>query len=122
MGGLLPLRVLAELVNIGTLLAFVIVCAAVLIMRRTDPNAERPFRVPFVPLVPLMGIAFCLVLMFSLPPENWYRLAAWLALGLVIYFLYGRRHSVLGKQLRAELATHGVSPAGSIAEDSSPKR
>jgi APA family basic amino acid/polyamine antiporter len=121
MGGLLPLRVLAELVNIGTLLAFVIVCAAVLIMRRTDPQAERPFRVPLMPFVPLLGIAFCLLLMFSLPPENWYRLAGWLALGLVIYFLYGRKHSVLGKQLRIELATHGISPAGSIAEDQGPK-
>ena len=112
MGGLLPLRVLAELVNIGTLLAFVIVCAAVLIMRRTNPDAERPFRAPLVPLVPLLGIAFCLLLMFSLPPENWYRLGAWLVLGLAIYFLYSKRHSVLGKELRGEIAAHGVSPAG----------
>src|SRR4029450_919947 len=70
MGALMPLRVLAELTNIGTLLAFVIVCTAVLIMRRRHPEAERPFRCPFVPLVPVLGIVFCLVLMFSLPAEN----------------------------------------------------
>src|SRR6185369_6468395 len=90
-----PLRVLAELVNMGTLLAFVIVCGAVLIMRRTHPDAERPFRVPFVPLVPILGIVTCLVLMFSLPSENWLRLFVWLGIGLVIYFTYGRRHSRL---------------------------
>jgi APA family basic amino acid/polyamine antiporter len=88
------------LVNMGTLLAFVIVCAAVLIMRRTHPEAERPFRVPFVPLVPLLGIASCLLLMFSLPSENWLRLFIWLGIGFVIYFFYGRKHSVLQK-LRA---------------------
>ncbi|HEX7449890.1 MAG TPA: amino acid permease [Pirellulales bacterium] len=116
MGSLLPLRFLAELVNIGTLLAFVIVCAAVLIMRRIDPDAPRPFRAPLVPLVPILGITFCLVLMFSLPWENWVRLAGWLAIGLVIYFAYGRRHSHLGRELRREIATHGVSPAGSPAD------
>ena len=101
MAALVPLRVLAELINIGTLLAFVIVCAAVLIMRRTNPQAPRPFRCPMVPLVPLLGIGFCLLLMFSLPVENWWRLIAWLAAGLVIYFSYGRRHSVLAKRRAA---------------------
>ncbi|MBL8149130.1 MAG: amino acid permease [Blastocatellia bacterium] len=100
MGAFLPLRILAELVNIGTLLAFVIVCAAVLIMRRTHPNAERPFRVPFVPLVPILGIAICLLLMFSLPAENWLRLIGWLALGFVIYFAYGRYHSTMRDVLK----------------------
>jgi APA family basic amino acid/polyamine antiporter len=94
---LVPLRILAELVNIGTLLAFVIVCAAVPIMRRLHPEAERPFRVPFVPLLPILGVATCLLLMFSLPAENWVRLAVWLLIGLVIYFFYGRHHSVLGR-------------------------
>jgi basic amino acid/polyamine antiporter, APA family len=102
MAGFLPLRILAELVNIGTLLAFVIVCAAVLIMRRTNPKADRPFRAPFVPLVPILGIAFCLLLMFSLPAENWLRLGVWLAVGFVIYFSYGRYHSVLAKQRAAK--------------------
>lgn len=95
MSALLPLRILAELVNIGTLLAFVIVCAAVLIMRWREPDVPRPFRCPLVPLVPALGIGFCLLLMFSLPAENWLRLIVWLLIGFVIYFGYGKRHSVL---------------------------
>ena len=95
MGAFIPLRVLAELVNIGTLLAFVIVCLAVMIMRRTHPDAHRPFRVPFMPWTPILGVLLCLLLMFSLPSENWYRLFIWLACGLVIYFGYGRYHSVM---------------------------
>ena len=98
----LPLRILAELVNIGTLLAFVIVCAAVLIMRRTHPDAERPFRAPLVPLTPILGIITCLMLMFSLPAENWIRLIAWLLLGFIIYFAYGRKHSVGRKLISGE--------------------
>ena len=94
----LPIDVLLMLVNMGTLFAFVIVCAAVLIMRRTHPDAERPFRVPLVPLVPILGIASCLLLMFSLPSENWLRLIVWLAIGLLIYFFYGRRHSTLRRR------------------------
>ncbi len=101
MSAFLPLRILAELTNIGTLLAFVIVCSAVLVMRYKHPEAERPFRAPFVPLVPILGILSCLVLMFSLPPENWWRLIIWLGLGFIIYFSYSRRHSVLAK-MRAE--------------------
>jgi APA family basic amino acid/polyamine antiporter len=97
LAGFLPLRILAELTNIGTLFAFVIVCAAVLIMRYKHPEAERPFRAPFVPLVPILGILSCLLLMFSLPPENWLRLIIWLAIGFIIYFSYGRRHSVLAQ-------------------------
>jgi APA family basic amino acid/polyamine antiporter len=114
MGSLLPLRVLAELVNIGTLLAFVIVCAAVLIMRRTHPGAERPFRCPWVPFVPVAGILTCLLLMFSLPTANWWRLFAWLGVGLLIYVFYGRRHSVM-----AERRAVGV-PAASRAAPSTP--
>jgi APA family basic amino acid/polyamine antiporter len=97
MAALLPLRILAELVNIGTLLAFVIVCAAVLIMRMTHPEAVRPFRAPLGPIVPILGILSCLLLMFSLPTENWLRLAVWLVIGLAIYFSYGRKHSVLAR-------------------------
>jgi APA family basic amino acid/polyamine antiporter len=93
----LPLRILAELVNIGTLLAFVIVCFAVLIMRKKHPEAERPFRVPFSPVTPILGILLCTLLMFSLPKENWYRLIIWLLLGFIIYFAYGRHHSVMSK-------------------------
>ncbi len=102
LGGLLPLRILAELVNIGTLFAFVVVCAAVLIMRKTNPNAERPFRAPFVPLVPVLGIITCMILMFSLPVDNWYRLFGWLAIGLVIYFAYGRKHSIMHAMMDKE--------------------
>jgi APA family basic amino acid/polyamine antiporter len=102
LGGFLPLRVLADLVNIGTLFAFVVVCAAVLIMRKTHPEAERPFRVPFVPLVPILGIIICLILMFSLPEENWLRLFGWLAIGLVIYFTYGRKHSIMHRLMTEE--------------------
>ncbi|MCE9596024.1 MAG: amino acid permease [Planctomycetes bacterium] len=91
----LPIGILSEMCNIGTLFAFVIVCAAVLVMRRSNPQAERPFRCPFVPLVPILGILSCLTLMLSLPHENWWRLGIWLVLGLVIYFGYGRRHSVM---------------------------
>jgi APA family basic amino acid/polyamine antiporter len=94
---LLPLRILADLTNIGTLFAFVVVCAAVLIMRRRHPEAARPFRAPFIPLTPILGIGTCLLLMFSLPAENWLRLGVWLCVGLLIYFFYGRYHSVLAK-------------------------
>jgi APA family basic amino acid/polyamine antiporter len=98
LGAFLPLRLLAELVNIGTLFAFVVVCAAVLIMRRTNPEAERPFRAPFVPFVPIAGILTCLLLMFSLPAENWWRLIVWLVIGFGIYFFYGRHHSILNQR------------------------
>jgi APA family basic amino acid/polyamine antiporter len=112
MTAFLPIDALLHLTNIGTLFAFVIVCGAVLIMRRTNPEAARPFRCPFVPVVPILGIAACLLLMLSLPAANWWRLFIWLGIGLVIYFLYGRHHSILGKELRGELAAHGASPAG----------
>jgi APA family basic amino acid/polyamine antiporter len=102
MAAFVPLRVLADLTNIGTLLAFVIVCSAVLIMRKTHPEAERPFRVPGSPVLPVLGIVFCLVLMFSLPSENWLRLFVWLVIGLVIYFTYGRSRSVLAKLRQTE--------------------
>ena len=97
MAGFLPIDALLHLTNIGTLLAFVIVCGAVLIMRKTEPNANRPFRCPMVPLVPILGILCCLLLMFSLPADNWYRLGGWLFIGFIIYFLYSRRHSAMNR-------------------------
>jgi len=117
MAGLIPLSILAEMTSIGTLFAFVIVCGAVLVMRKTNPNANRPFRAPFVPLVPILGIATCLLLMFSLPYENWVRLIVWLLVGLIIYFAYGRRHSVMSRHTAHEIGTHGLSPAGQAVGD-----
>jgi APA family basic amino acid/polyamine antiporter len=109
--GLLPIDALLHLTNIGTLLAFVIVCTAVLIMRKKYPNAERPFRCPGVPLVPILGILSCLMLMFSLPPENWWRLIVWLGIGFIIYFSYGRKHSVMAEHTMKEIAKHGAGGA-----------
>ena len=91
--GLLPIGLLGELVSIGTLLAFAIVCAGVLVLRYTDPDRPRPFRTPLVPFVPVAGIAACLYLMIGLPVDTWARLIIWMLLGLAIYFLYGRHHS-----------------------------
>jgi APA family basic amino acid/polyamine antiporter len=102
LAGFLPLNVLLDMTNIGTLFAFAIVCAAVLLMRKINPEAPRPFRCPWVPIVPILGILSCLTLMCSLPGENWDRLVIWLAVGLVIYFCYSRHHSHLGKELRGE--------------------
>ena len=98
MAGLLPIGLLGELVSIGTLLAFAIVCGGVLVLRYTDPDIARPFRTPLVPLVPAGGIAACAYLMFGLPPDTWARLIIWMAIGLAIYFLYGRRHSKVGQR------------------------
>ncbi len=91
--GLLPIGLLGELVSIGTLLAFAIVCAGVLVLRYTDPDRPRPFRTPLVPFVPVLGILACFYLMSGLPVDTWARLVIWMALGLAIYFAYGRRHS-----------------------------
>jgi len=117
MAGFIPLSILAEMTSIGTLFAFVIVCGAVLVMRRTNPNANRPFRCPLVPVIPILGILTCLLLMFSLPYENWVRLIVWLAIGLLIYFGYGRRHSVMAHHTEHEIKAHGISPAGQAVAD-----
>src|SRR3989440_936966 len=89
----LPINVLAEMVSIGTLLAFVIVCAGVWIIRRRSPELARPFRTPLVPLVPLLGIVISLAMMLSLTQVTWIRLAVWLIIGMAIYFSYSRHHS-----------------------------
>ena len=90
---LIPISVLGELVSIGTLLAFIIVCAGVLILRRRRPELHRPFRTPFVPAVPILGIAISLLMMLGLPLDTWIRLVVWLVVGIVVYATYGRRHS-----------------------------
>jgi APA family basic amino acid/polyamine antiporter len=91
--GFTSVSVLGQLVSIGTLFAFVVVALAVLFLRAREPNLPRPFRVPFVPFVPLLAVAVCLLLMASLPQATWERLVIWMILGLVIYIAYGRRHS-----------------------------
>jgi APA family basic amino acid/polyamine antiporter len=93
--GVTPIKVLGELVSIGTLFAFILVCAGVLYLRRTQPDLPRPFRCPGLPWVPAGGILVCLYLIAGLPHETQLRLVVWLAVGLLIYFGYGRRHSRL---------------------------
>jgi APA family basic amino acid/polyamine antiporter len=95
LGGFLPLKIVGHMTSIGTLFAFVIVCAGVLVMRRTHPNTARPFRTPLVPLVPILGILWNFAMMYSLGLANWLRLLVWLAIGQAIYFGYSRYHSHL---------------------------
>jgi APA family basic amino acid/polyamine antiporter len=94
--GLLPIETLSQLVSIGSLFAFVLVCVGVLVLRRTAPDTHRPFRTPWVPWVPVLGALACIVQMVSLPLSTWERLIIWMALGFAVYFLYGRRRSRLG--------------------------
>jgi len=95
--GLFPIGLLGELVSIGTLLAFVIVMAGIIVLRYKSPNIARPFRTPLVPLVPILGILICGYMMSSLPGATWERLIVWMVIGLGIYFLYGRSHSKLAR-------------------------
>lgn len=95
--GVLPIHILSELVSIGTLLAFTIVCISIIILRRNRPDVHRPFKTPWVPWIPLLGAAICLMQMFSLPWETWERLLIWMAIGLAIYFLYSIRKSRLAR-------------------------
>ncbi|WP_435278274.1 amino acid permease [Rhodococcus yananensis] len=105
-----PMGVLEEMVNIGTLFAFVLVCLGVLVLRRTRPDLPRGFRVPLVPLIPIVAVLACGWLMLNLSVETWIRFAIWMALGVVVYFAYGRRHSVLGRRLRAQEKTVERAP------------
>jgi APA family basic amino acid/polyamine antiporter len=95
LAGFLPLSTLAELVNIGTLFAFVLVSLAVIVLRRTRPDLHRAFRVPLVPFLPIVSALACLYLMLNLPADTWVRFAIWMLLGFVVYFAYGRGHSRL---------------------------
>ncbi|GJD91350.1 putative amino acid permease YhdG [Methylobacterium hispanicum] len=101
LGGFLPITQLGHMTSIGTLLAFVLVCIGVMILRRTQPDAPRAYRAPLVPLVPILGILTCLAMMVSLDGETWLRLVIWLAIGMAIYFGWSRRHSRIGREERA---------------------
>jgi APA family basic amino acid/polyamine antiporter len=96
--GFVPIHHVAELVNIGTLAAFMIVCIGVIIMRFTRPDMPRPFKVPFGPIIPVLGALFCFYLMVNLPLFTWKVFALWTMIGLIIYFIYSRSHSVLNRQ------------------------
>jgi len=96
--GLLPINILGELVSIGTLLAFAIVCIGIIILRVKRPDIERTFKTPFVPLVPILGAGICILQMASLPLDTWLRLIVWMAIGLLIYFTYGIRKSKIQNQ------------------------
>jgi len=100
-GSLTPIDDIGKMVNIGTLLAFVIVCVAVVVLRRTDPAQPRPFRTPWVPIVPILGVLFNGYMMYKLGWVNWARLSIWLAIGLVVYFGYGRKHSRVQAALKS---------------------
>lgn len=96
--GLFPLHVLSELVSIGTLMAFTIVCISIVILRKTQPDLKRPFKTPLVPFVPLLGAAICIIQMVSLPWSTWERMIGWTILGFIIYFTYGIKHSKLNNK------------------------
>lgn len=101
---------LADLTNIGTLFAFILVCCGVIVLRRTDPGRYRPFRVPFVPVFPIIGVILCAALMLSLPILTWMRFFVWLVIGLFIYFLYGIRHSELRQGIDTGDTEEGLPP------------
>ncbi len=100
--GVLPIGILGELVSIGTLLAFSIVCVSIIVLRKKRPEIKRPFKTPFVPVIPILGALICFVQMASLPVATWLRLIIWMALGFIIYFTYGMRKSKLGKEFKAK--------------------
>jgi APA family basic amino acid/polyamine antiporter len=97
LAGVLPISTLGELVSIGTLLAFIIVCVSIIVLRKKRPEIPRPFRTPWVPLVPILGVIICFSQMLALPLDTWIRLIIWFALGMIIYFAYGIRKSKLNK-------------------------
>jgi APA family basic amino acid/polyamine antiporter len=99
--GLTPIRVLSVLVSMGTLLAFVLVCIGILILRKTAPEIPRPFKTPGLPYVPLLGAGFCILQMVSLPVQTWERLVIWLAIGMLVYAGYGRKGAARRRQERA---------------------
>jgi APA family basic amino acid/polyamine antiporter len=102
LAGILPINILGELVSIGTLLAFVIVCVGIIVLRKQKPDLARSFKTPLVPVVPILGAGICLLQMYSLPLDTWLRLIIWMAIGFAIYFTFGVKNSVLRKGKREE--------------------
>ena len=100
LAGVFPIRLVADLTNIGILAAFVVVCIAVIVLRRTQPDAPRTFKVPLMPFIPAFGVVASFFLITQLHPETWLRFAVWLVIGLILYFAYGRRHSLMSPTSR----------------------
>ena len=114
--GFLPINIVAEMTNIGTLCAFIIVSAAVIVLRRKNPNQVRAFKCPLVPFVPLLAIAFCGVLIYMLPLVTQIRFVVWLLVGLAIYFGYGYNHSIISQARRGQLGAAPIPGAAAPAE------
>jgi APA family basic amino acid/polyamine antiporter len=98
--GFVPIIDLGHMVSIGALFAFTLVCIGIIVLRKREPNLHRPFKTPWVPFVPILGVFVCILLMASLPVESWERLAIWMIIGIVIYLLYGKKHSIIRREAR----------------------
>jgi APA family basic amino acid/polyamine antiporter len=98
--GFVPVSDLGHMVSIGTLFAFCLVCIGIIVLRKTEPDLKRPFRTPFVPLIPILGVLVCVVMMGSLPKESWERLGIWMLVGVVIYYLYGKKRSKIRNAMK----------------------
>jgi APA family basic amino acid/polyamine antiporter len=109
----MPIDILGELVSIGTLVAFIVVCIGVVVLRYTRPDLPRPFRVPGIWVVAALGVVFCGWMAYSLPNATWWRLLIWSLLGFALYFAYGYRHSRLRRP--------SAGPAGATAGSGSPR-
>ena len=103
--GFVPISDLGHMVSIGTLFAFALVCIGIMVLRKSLPDAARPFRTPWVPFVPIMGIILCVGLMATLPRESWFRLAIWMLVGIAIYFAYGKKHSKIREIREGKIIT-----------------
>ena len=113
MAALIPIGEAADMTNIGTLFAFVLVCIGIMVLRYTRPNLSRPFRMPFMPVVPILGVLACLGLMYFLPWMTWVRFFVWTIIGIVVYAMYGIRHSKLATRPSVE-HTNIPRPAPSV--------
>jgi basic amino acid/polyamine antiporter, APA family len=121
LAALVPLSEIVKLVNIGTLFAFVLVNIGVIILRRTRPDMPRPYRVPWSPVLPILGILFAVYLMTDLPWDTWVRFVVWLVIGIIIYFAYGYRNSRVRKEAAADAGTPDWAREPERGEDGEPK-